>query len=386
MDISDVLAALGVLLNGLPQGLLALSLGFASVPTCLGFFIGAICCFAFNSLAPISFQAETLVMAHTLGKNIQDTLSMIFFGGLIMLVVGLLGLQQTAVEFSGTIVISAMMAGVGCVLGRLALEMVNQNRIAGISSMLSAVIIYFLCGRDLVYTIVGSVAISSVVYAVSKRFHAAQQNEIMGASTSANTSTTKAECHTRSFSVASITAYITSNFTPIIPRFDMHILRGALAMACLNIGANIAFGNITASLAHSSQNIDTLSIYSSLADIVTSLFGGAPVEAIISATASANHPVGAGILMMVVMGMILFCGLLPKIGKYIPSQSIAGFLLILGIVVTVGNNAPVAFSGANPGDSIVAAATMAASAFVDPFVGMLIGVGLKTLFTAGLCL
>lgn len=71
MDISDILAALGVILNGLPQGLLAMSLGFASIPTSLGFFIGAICCFAFNSLAPISFQAETIVMAHTLGKIIE---------------------------------------------------------------------------------------------------------------------------------------------------------------------------------------------------------------------------------------------------------------------------------------------------------------------------
>ena len=38
----DFLAALGVLLIGLPQGLLALTFGFASVPTALAFFVGAI--------------------------------------------------------------------------------------------------------------------------------------------------------------------------------------------------------------------------------------------------------------------------------------------------------------------------------------------------------
>ena len=31
--LQDILAAIGVVLNGIPQGLLALSMGFASVPT-----------------------------------------------------------------------------------------------------------------------------------------------------------------------------------------------------------------------------------------------------------------------------------------------------------------------------------------------------------------
>ena len=35
--LQDILAAIGVVLNGIPQGLLALSMGFASVPTALGF-------------------------------------------------------------------------------------------------------------------------------------------------------------------------------------------------------------------------------------------------------------------------------------------------------------------------------------------------------------
>ena len=32
---TDLMAVIGVVLNGLPQGLLALAYGFASVPTCL---------------------------------------------------------------------------------------------------------------------------------------------------------------------------------------------------------------------------------------------------------------------------------------------------------------------------------------------------------------
>ena len=89
------------------------------------------------------------------------------------------------------------------------------------------------------------------------------------------------------------------------------ILRGALGMVCLNIGSNISFGAITGSMANTSVNIDHLSVISSLADMVSSFFGGAPVESIISATE---------VLLMLygrdcndgVMGLILIFGLLPK--------------------------------------------------------------------------
>ena len=52
--LQDILAAIGVVLNGIPQGLLALTYGFASVPTAIGFAVGAVscgasCCFAFFS-------------------------------------------------------------------------------------------------------------------------------------------------------------------------------------------------------------------------------------------------------------------------------------------------------------------------------------------------
>ena len=143
MDITDILAALGVILNGLPQGLLAMSLGYATVPSSLGFFIGAICCYGFNSLAPINFQASTIVMTHRLSEDIREKLSMVFFAGIIMVIVGICGLQQAAVKFSGPVIINAMMAGVGIVLGRLSFEMIKQERVVALSSIISAAIIYF---------------------------------------------------------------------------------------------------------------------------------------------------------------------------------------------------------------------------------------------------
>lgn len=58
--LTDLLAIIGVVLNGLPQGLLALAYGFASVPTALAFLVGVVGNLATQSVAPISFQAETI--------------------------------------------------------------------------------------------------------------------------------------------------------------------------------------------------------------------------------------------------------------------------------------------------------------------------------------
>src|SRR5690625_4456515 len=92
--IKDLLAAISGVLNGLPQGLLAMTFGFASVPTAIAFVIGAFGNTFTSNVAVISFQAETITVAGIMRKNIRERLSMIFFGALIMLVIGLFGLME----------------------------------------------------------------------------------------------------------------------------------------------------------------------------------------------------------------------------------------------------------------------------------------------------
>ena len=346
--LQDLLAAIGVVLNGIPQGLLAMSFGFASVPTALGFIVGAVGCLALGSVAPISFQAETIVMAGSMGKNMRERLSMVFFAGVTMAVLGACGLMTAITSFAGDTVIHAMMAGV-------ALGMIKENALVSIVSIVVAALVYFFMGHDLVYTIILSLVAGSVAAKIAGQ-------KIGENAVSEKMATIKLEK----------------------PTFNLRVLRGALALACLTVGANIAFGGITGGMAGAAQNVDHLTIYSGLADAISSLFGGGPVEAIISATASAPHPVGAGVLMMILMAAILFLGLLPKIGKFVPSQSIAGFLLILGAVATVPGDAAIAFASTEAGGTIVAGVTMGVTAFVDPFVGMLAGILLKTLFGFGL--
>lgn len=354
MTVQDFLVAMGVVINAIPGGLYALSFGFASVPTAAGFVVGAVGCALLGIVAPISFQAETLTLVGTMGKNIQERLSMIFLEGVILLAVGLLGFFKAIVGFIGPTITNGMMAGVGIILAKAAMDMTTRNPLVGGSSILAALIAYYVTPNPadkLVYSIVACVVLSSAIGVLTKK----------GPVLNLDMSREK---------------FI---FQKLI--FNKRVIRGALGLSALNVGANIAFGNITAqTLAKTEINLDHLTIVSSIADMVSSLFGGAPVQAIISATGAAPHPLASGVLMMVVMAAILGAGLLVKIGKYVPGESIAGFLLVLGAIVTVPINAELALqSGIGTPEGIVGGVTMTVTAVTDPFLGMLSGLIVKYL-------
>ncbi len=301
-----------------------------------------------GNVAPISFQAETITYAGTSGRNRSERCTMIFIGAAILAVIGACGMLTKIVDFIGTDIANGMMAGVGLILTNAAVNMVKEDHLAGGVSIAAAVLTYFLTSSSpntLVYTIVISVIASSVVSAVLNK----EKKNI----------------------VVADDKFTRQKFT-----FNGNVILGALGMVCLNIGSNISFGAITASMAGADTfNVDHLTLISSLADMGSSFFGGAPVESIISATANAPHPVWAGVAMMIVVGIILLSGLLPKIGNYVPSSSIAGFLIVLGLFKTFILDAPVALA-INPA---VGGTALVVTAISNPFLGMLAGIAARVL-------
>ena len=352
--LTDLLAIIGVVLNGLPQGLLALTFGFASVPTALAFFVGAVGNTITQSVAPISFQAETITYAGTAGKDRSERCTMIFIGGVIMALIGgctqigVFGLLTKIVNFVGEDVAYGMMAGVGIILVKAAINMIKSDAISGGVSLAAALITYYFT-KDSANTLVYTIVISVVASCIANAFFNKEKSSI----------------------VVEDDKFVRQKFT-----INANVILGALGMVCLNIGSNISFGGITAGMATGGNyNVDNLTVISSLADMFSSFFGGAPVEAIISATANAPHAVWAGVIMMVVIGVILLLKLLPKIGKFVPSSSIAGFLFVLGIFKTVVLDAPSAFAI----NAAVGGTTMVVTAVTNPFLGMLAGVAAKLL-------
>ncbi len=364
--LTDLLTALAVVLNGVPQGLLALTFGFAAFPTALAFLVGAAGSVAFNSVATISFQAETIALAGSMGKSVKERLSLVFWGGLFLVIPSILGLNETIVHAIGPVIVSSMMAGVGIMLAYVSIDLFNSEKYSGTVSMVVALATWFIT-FDLAKTIIISVIAATAAYNVLKKMGKAESAPLV-----VNEDREK---------------FTTGNIIWKIWEYP-HLLTSALAIACLNIGANISFGKITGSIANTNANIDHLAVYSSLADMCSSFFGGGPVEAIISGTATAPHPVTSSVMMMLIMAAILFLKLLPTIGKYVHSSAIAGFLFVLGVFVTFISNIQMAIAqcpaaqgpfGFSPWGMAVAA-TVIVSARWNPFYGLLAGVGIRLVF------
>jgi adenine/guanine/hypoxanthine permease len=372
--VANVLTALAVVLNGIPQGILALTFGFAAFPTAVAFVIGAVGSLAYSSVATISFQAETITLAGTMGRDIKERLSLVFWGAVFLLIPSLLGLNQAIIAFVGDVVVLSMMAGVGIMLAYVAVDLLRSEYISGSVSMVTALAIWFAT-RDLAPTIIWSVLAATAVYIVLRYVPTIRKRLKL------KVEDTSVHMENEKFRFGHIEWAFWKN---------RRVFIGALSIACLNIGANISFGLITGSIAGARTNIDHLAVYSSLADIGSSLFGGGPVEAIISGTAGAPNPLLSSVLMMSIMAAILLLKLLPIIGRFVHRSSIAGFLFVLGAFVTFSTNVTDAIATAGPfagpygfgAGGMVIGATVLVTARFNPFFGLVAGLLVRLILGA----
>jgi AGZA family xanthine/uracil permease-like MFS transporter len=368
----NLLTALAVVVNGIPQGLLALGYGFAAFPTAVAFLIGIAGSLGFQSVATISFQAETITLAGSMGSTVKERLSLVFWGATLLLVPSLLGLNERIVAYIGNVIMYAMMAGVGIMLANVAIDLLKSEYYSGSVSMISALIVWFIT-KDLAKTIIVSVAAATAVYLAIRRHPALKQK------LSSGSGMLKVDSLREKFTLGNIEWKFWKSRT---------IVLGALSLACLNIGANISFGKITGGIAGVNTNIDHLAIYSCLADMGASFFGGGPVESIISGTATAPNALLASVLMMGIMALILFLKLLPVIGRFVHKSSIAGFLFVLGAFVTFAGNIADSLAAASgvsgpfgfAPQGMVIGAVIVVTAKFNPFFGMIAGVIIKLVF------
>lgn len=340
--IQDILAAFGGVLNGVTQSVMAMAFGFAMLPSAFAYMVGMIGCIVFNSSVPISFQAETIALAGAMGKDRRERLSMVLLAGLGMTVLGALGLLEDIVAFAGSNVTAAMMAGVGLVLTKISIDMVRSDHRLGGISMVMGVITYAFT-RDLVYTCVVSIIASSAAY----RLTGGEAGGIVQTE---------------------------ERLSFALPGFSWSILRGTLALMCITIGGNIAFGQVSGSISNLEVNVDHISIYSGLADACSALFGGSPISVVISSTAAAPHAKWSAVIMMGIMTAILLSRQLPRLIKYIPSAAVSGTLFILGAVMTVPSNLQAAYGNASAGSALASSITLVVTAFTDPFLGLVAGI------------
>ena len=388
-----IVAVVFVTINGLTMLAWAAAQGYKMKPTAFAFLVGAIGNIITRSVTPISGQSSILTVSHHM-KNVNERIAALLLAVVVMVPLGIFGLVTRIANFAGQPVIWGMMAGVGLMVMGISFDMLKQERRTAAIAFVAAIathaaFVYFPATPNphaLVYVIAVSVTLATLDFVFLQTDpetgeRGRRVNLLKMAQDAGYEGDMEQNENPRFW-----TKEYWADFKLMTPKFTLNAIFFALAFISLNIGTNIAFGNITAGFAQTTQNIDHLTVINSLADIPSVIFGGAPVGAIISATAAAPTPVLAGVLMMLLCALLLLLGLMTKAVKYVPVQAIAGFLFIIGFFSTfVPNLRNVFFLGpppfvnlntaATPMDSAQAATALAVTAFTkNPFLGLVAGI------------
>jgi len=240
-----------------------------------------------------------------------------------------------------------------------AITMWKSNTRTTVISIISALLVWGFT-RNLVYTVAASVLVASLDYLfIQKR--------------RVDMSETAGQTETSNF--WSRDYWRTEDWQLIRPQLNAASIIGAFSLLSLSIGVTSSFGTINAGISGVPAHLDGLTLMTGIADLPSILFGGAPLASIISGTAAAPWPVLGAVLVMAVLGALLILGLVVKICKYIPYESIAGFLLVIGLFSTFIPNVTNAFA---TGYTAQAAIALAVTTFTkNPFFGLLAGVAVR---------
>ena len=377
-----IVAVVFVAINGLTMLAWAAAQGYKMKPTAFAFMVGAVGNLLTGSVTPISGQSSILTVSHFI-KNVNERVAALLIAVIVMVPLGLTGTVTRIADFAGQPVIWGMMAGVGIMVTGISFDMVKQAPRTGVIAFVSAIAtwVYFLGDQHaLVYVIAVSVSLATIDFAfLQKDPETGKMGRRVNLFKVAREAGYEGDM-LESESMKIWTKEYWSDFKITMPKLGFNAIYFALAFICLNIGTNIAFGNITAGFAGVQQNMDHLTVINSLADIPSVLLGGAPVGAIISATAASPWPVMAGVVMMAFCALLLLFGLMTKAFKYVPVQAIAGFLFIIGFFATFIPNLRSSIIMVDRTDQniVEAAAAMAVTALTkNPFLGLVAGISVR---------
>ena len=343
--LENLLGALGSCLDAMSAIILSIGLGFSTVPTAYAFLVAGIGMILTGQVSPACVPSELIILINSYSKDKRERSSMILFAGLTVLVLGATGIMGSIIDFIGPDILSAIMAGVGIMIFKVSIDLIREQPLPGIVSLISALIVYLTTG-NLIYTVIICVACATVVWNIFKR-------DVILATPKVDLSQ-----DTLSF---------------VRPVFNLKVLRSTLGVVTLMLGEIISDGSITAQLAGITPDTNAMGLYIGAGNILNALFGGAPVSTIISGTGTAPNALLSGVFMMLFMTLLLLLKIIPRIKNYIPTQGLAGFLCVLATLVVFPGNAASALSSS----PFVSAVTILVTGFVDPFIGACCGVVMR---------
>lgn len=345
--LETIIGALGTTLDGLSALILAVSMGFAAFPTALAYMVAIAGMLIFGQIMPLSSPTEVIVLVAKLGKDKDERQSIIVYSGLLIMALGVTGFISIVVQFVGKDILSAMMAGVAIMLTQVAFGMIKEKPVPGLFSLALALGVY-LFTKNLVYTVGISVFGTALFWLV---IHLGKENK-----------DTKVDLSQERFRMTRL-------------KMNPSVIRSVLAVFTLMLGGAISNTEITGALSGTTPNMNAVISYMGLGNVVSGFFGGVSVGPIITGTALTPKPQLSAVLFMIFLSVLVLFQIVPRIVKLIPSQGIAGFLMVLSIFVIFPDNAATSMAAA----PLVSAITMLVTAAVDPFFGMCAGVAARFL-------
>jgi len=265
---------------------------------------------------------------------------------------GIAGLPQFIVDSVGQEIFLGMLAGVGLYLTKVGFDLAKEDWLIGAPSLMIALVVQFAT-NNLVWSVTASVLLGICLHLVKQQL------------------TKKSSLIVMAPEYSSWWEGIRSEFKLVKPSFNFRVVIGALSIATLTLGGNLAYHGVNLSISGSSGGYNQVNVISALADFASSLFGGTAMEVIVSVTAGAPHPVLSGILLMVGAAIVLVTGWVYKIAKYIPLAAMGGYLIVIGGILVFPFNAMDAFDVGNP---LVVAITIGTTLSTNPFYGLLGGI------------
>lgn len=242
----DLLAALAVILNCLPSAMLALSMGFSVLATAIGFAVGAFGLAASGQVAVFSFQPETLLLLSRLSEDRNERLTITVCSSAFVFLLGVTGILGRIVTFIGDGAIYSLLAGMGVMVCKVAVDMLGDDKKTGLASIASAVAMYWLTA-DLVYT----VAVSCIVSVVLFRF------VFKGGHADAPT-------------------HAALKLLLLRPRFNVRVVKGVFSLAAMQLASIIAYSTVNNDLAGISGGLDSVSAILGVSGLVSGMMSGSP--------------------------------------------------------------------------------------------------------------
>lgn len=355
---ASILAALGMSADGVAEGLYAARHGFSARASGIGYAVGALVGWFYQVVTPVTFTVESITVATRTVQQRPQILYVVGLSAVPSILLGITGAYSTFIELLNPAVIGGIIAGVGVILAGVGVESIRERPATAGASTVAGFLAYLLTG-DLVVVIVAAVVTGTIAH----RLAPAGINE------------TDATPEDNDDEIESI-AVTRFSARDLIAR---PVLIGAISLFTLRLGAVVSYDNVNAEIAGAETTLDGVQLMAGAASLVSAFVGGAPLETTPAPMADAPRPVFATVLFMAIMAVLALLGVIGRVGRLVPLQSIAGFLVVLGIPVIMPENLPAVLEEPIPG-----ATALVATALSNPFYGIVAGQLVAVAIDAGL--